>query len=111
MARLGRAPQPTSSADTGGGHSTDDEKGGREVNPRQKESLLIQKAKQMQEVRAGWAGYEAGRLVEVAAAHARSPAYFPSASACLRSCAHLPLPSLAPCPARRTPLRRSRSGR
>ncbi|PSC71624.1 DEAD-box ATP-dependent RNA helicase 35 [Micractinium conductrix] len=49
MARLGRAPQPTSSADTGGGHSTDDEKGGREVNPRQKESLLIQKAKQMQE--------------------------------------------------------------
>lgn len=48
LARLGRAPQPTSSADTGGtGRSTDDEQ---EVDRRQKESLLVLKAKQLQEV-------------------------------------------------------------
>ena len=49
LARLGRAPQPTSSGDTGGGGrgSGDD---GEVVDHRQKESLLIKKAKQMQEV-------------------------------------------------------------
>ncbi len=48
LARLGLAPQPTSSADTGGtGRSTDDEQ---EVDRRQKESLLVLKAKQLQEV-------------------------------------------------------------
>lgn len=52
LTRLGRAPQqPTSSADTGGGGrsggGTDSEADGPE---RQKESLLIMKAKQMQEV-------------------------------------------------------------
>ncbi|KAL4424987.1 hypothetical protein ABPG77_002872 [Micractinium sp. CCAP 211/92] len=47
LARLGLAPQPTSSADTGGtGRSTDDEQ---EVDRRQKESLLVLKAKQLQE--------------------------------------------------------------
>lgn len=53
LVRLGRAPQPTSSADTGGrsGGGTDSE-AEHGVDQRQnKDSLLVMKAKQMQEVR------------------------------------------------------------
>ncbi len=48
LARLGRAPQQTSSADTGGRSGGEDSDG--EADHRQKESLLVMKAKQMQEV-------------------------------------------------------------
>lgn len=51
LARLGRAPAPTSSADTGGGRSGGGTDSEAEVDHRQKESLLVLKAKQLQEVR------------------------------------------------------------
>ena len=62
LARVGRAPQPTSSADTGGGGRSGggtDTDG--EVDHRQgKESLLIMKAKKMQEVRGRGRGRQLG---------------------------------------------------
>ena len=57
LARMGRAPQPTSSADTGGRSGGEDSDA--EVDHRQKESLLVMKAKQMQEVRAALAVWAA----------------------------------------------------
>lgn len=54
LARLGRAPQPTSSADTGGRSGGTDSEA--EVDHRHKESLLVMKAKQLQEVRAALSG-------------------------------------------------------
>lgn len=56
LARLGRAPAPTSSADTGGGRSGGGTDSEAEVDHRHKESLLVLKAKQLQEVRCvdGW---------------------------------------------------------
>ena len=50
LARLGRAPAPTSSADTGGGRSGGGTDSEAEVDHRHKESLLVLKAKQLQEV-------------------------------------------------------------
>ncbi|KAI3436811.1 hypothetical protein D9Q98_006221 [Chlorella vulgaris] len=48
LARMGRAPQQTSSGELGGRSGGEDSEG--EVDHRQKESLLVMKAKKMQEV-------------------------------------------------------------
>jgi hypothetical protein len=102
LARLGRAPQPTSSGDTGGGGrgSGDD---GEVVDHRQKESLLIKKAKQMQEVgvrRAGGSGRRPGSqdcegfgCSSVPNPLPRHPPSLPS-----KTPSRWPLTSLFPCP-------------
>jgi hypothetical protein len=51
LARMGRAPQQTSSGELGGRSGGEDSEG--EVDHRQKESLLVMKAKKMQEVGPG----------------------------------------------------------
>lgn len=119
LAKLGRAPAPTSSADTGGGRSGGGTDSEAEVDHRHKESLLVLKAKQLQEVssmsgvlggcRIGvWLGWLQARL----GAGALVPCRRLAASHSLlfaRALLAEQLPAVAPLPCRCLPSR-SRSG-